>query len=159
MNREKWIASFSSVSFVHIIHYLLLYQAEGRKKTLIGYENINWDREGQKSDWTVTVLWIQIRIKLKRRIRICINVISWIRIRINLQIASQNVWKMNLLEHFFKVLSFYLEARIRIPNCIKVKGRVGIRIKATRRIRIRIRIEVTKPDPDQHQSDPDPQNC
>ncbi len=50
-----------------------------------------------------------IRIKLKGRIRIRIKVISWIRIRkrINLQMASQNVWNMSLFEHFFKVLSLY----------------------------------------------------
>jgi hypothetical protein len=39
-------------------------------------------------------------------------------------------------EHFFKVLSLYLEARIRI--LIKVKGR--IRIKVTSWIRIRINV-------------------
>ncbi len=71
-------------------------------------------------------LWIRNRIKLKGRIRIRIriNVISWIRVRIiviswirisiNLEMTSQNVWKMSLFEHFFKVLSLYLEARIQI---------------------------------------------
>jgi hypothetical protein len=33
--------------------------------------------------------------------------------------TSQNAWKMSLFEHFFKVLSLYLEARIRIR--IKVR--------------------------------------
>jgi hypothetical protein len=36
---------------------------------------------------------------------------------------------------FFKVLSLYLEARIRIR--IKVKGKIRIRIRVTSRIRIR----------------------
>ncbi len=50
---------------------------------------------------------------------------------------------MSLFENFFKVLSLYLEARIRIRNRIKVKGRIRIRIKVTSRIRIRIRIKGT----------------
>ncbi len=74
------------------------------------------------------------------RSRIHIKVISWIRIRINLQMTSQNVWNMSLFEHFFKVLSLYLEARIRI--CIKLKRRIRIRIKVTSRIWIRIHIKV-----------------
>jgi len=37
--------------------------------------------------------------------------ISRIRICINLRMTSQNVWNMSLCEHFFKVLSLYLEAR------------------------------------------------
>ncbi len=63
-----------------------------------------------------------------------------IRIRINLQITSQNVWNMSLFEHFFKVLILYMEARIRI--CIKVKDRIRIRIcnKVSSRIRIRINV-------------------
>ncbi len=81
-----------------------------------------------------------IHIKLKGRIRIRIKVISWIRIRISLQMASQNVWNMSLFEHFFKVLILYLEARIRIRIRNKVKGRIQIRIKVTSRIRVRIRI-------------------
>ncbi len=61
------------------------------------------------------VLQIRIRIdplqtESRIRVRIRIMVISWIRIRINLQITSKNVWSMSLFEHFFKVLSFYLEA-------------------------------------------------
>jgi hypothetical protein len=60
------------------------------------------------------------RIKLKGRIRIRIEVISWIRIRINLQMTSQNVWNASLCEHFFKVLSLHLEVRIRIRIRIKV---------------------------------------
>jgi hypothetical protein len=58
---------------------------------------------------------------LKGRICIRIIVISWIRIRIKLQMTSQNVWIMSLFEYFFKVLSLYLEARIRIR--IKVTSR------------------------------------
>jgi hypothetical protein len=38
--------------------------------------------------------------------------------------TSQNVWKMSLFQHFFKVLSLHLEARIRIRIRIKVKGRI-----------------------------------
>jgi hypothetical protein len=64
------------------------------------------------------------------QIRIPIKVISWIQIRNNLQITSQNVWKMSLLEHFLMVLRLYLGARIRIR--IKVKGRVRIRINVTK---------------------------
>ncbi len=54
------------------------------------------------------------------------------RIRIYVQMTSQNVWNMSL----------YLEARIRIS--IKVKGqmRIRIRIKVRSRIRIRIRIDI-----------------
>jgi hypothetical protein len=54
------------------------------------------------------------------RTRIRIKVISWIQIRIciNLQMTSQNVWnmeyRMSLYEHFFKGLGLFLEARIRI---------------------------------------------
>jgi hypothetical protein len=44
-------------------------------------------------------------------------------IRINLQMTSQNVWNMSLFEHFFKVLSLYLEARIRVRIRIKETGR------------------------------------
>jgi hypothetical protein len=79
-----------------------------------------------------------------------------IRIRINLQMTNQNVWNMSLFEYFFKVSSLYLEARIRIRICIKVKGRIriciriGIKVKGrirnckkvTSTIRIRIRIKV-----------------
>ncbi len=40
--------------------------------------------------------------------------------------TSQNLWNMSLFEHFFKVLSLYLKARIRIWILIKMKGtRVG----------------------------------
>jgi hypothetical protein len=60
-----------------------------------------------------------------------------IRIRINLQKASQNVWNMSLFEHFFKVLSLFIEARIRI----KVKGRLRIRTRIKVKSRIRIRIK------------------
>jgi hypothetical protein len=59
-----------------------------------------------------------------------------IRIRINLQMTSQNVWNVSLFEHFFKVLSLYSEAKIRV--WIKVKGRIRIRIKVTSGIRIKV---------------------
>jgi hypothetical protein len=49
---------------------------------------------------------------------------------------------MSLFEHFSKVLSLCLEARIRIwiRIRIKVKGRIRIRIKVTSRIRLRIKV-------------------
>jgi hypothetical protein len=73
---------------------------------------------------------------LKGRIQIRFKVISWIWIRISLQMTSQNVWNMSLFEHFFKVLSLFLEARIRIR--IEVKGGIRIRIKVKNRIRIKM---------------------
>ncbi len=45
---------------------------------------------------------------------------------------------MRLFEHFFKVLSLYLKARIRIR--IRVKSRIRIRMKVKGRIRIRINV-------------------
>jgi hypothetical protein len=45
---------------------------------------------------------------------------SWIRIRINFQMTSQNVRNMSLFEHFFKVLSLYLETRIWIRIRIRI---------------------------------------
>jgi hypothetical protein len=74
--------------------------------------------------------WIWIRIQLITLMRI--------RIRNNLQITRQNVRNKSLFEHFFKVLSLYMEARIRIR--IKMKGRIRIRIKVTSRIRICINV-------------------
>jgi hypothetical protein len=61
---------------------------------------------------------------MKFWIRICIKVISWIRIRIriNLQMTSQNVWDMSLFEHFFMSLNLHLEARIWIR--IRIRTRV-----------------------------------
>jgi hypothetical protein len=61
----------------------------------------------------------------------------WIRIRNNKQMTSQNVWNMSLFKNFFKVLSLYLKARIRIR--FKVKGRIMIRINVTSRIQMRVR--------------------
>jgi hypothetical protein len=73
------------------------------------------------------VSWIRIRIRIKViswiRFRIRIKVISWIRILIILKMTSKNVWKMSLFEHFFKVLSLYLEVWIRIRN--RTKEKVG----------------------------------
>jgi hypothetical protein len=82
--------------------------------------------------------WIRIKWKGRIQIRIRIIVISWIRIRtrINLHMTNQNIWNMSLLENFFKVLSFYLKARIRIRITL-----ILIRIKVTSTIRIRIRIK------------------
>ncbi len=56
-----------------------------------------------------------IRIKLK----------SKIRIRINMEMTSQNVRNMSLFEHFFTVLSIYLEAGIRIRIKVKVGSGSG----------------------------------
>jgi hypothetical protein len=47
---------------------------------------------------------------------------SWIWIRIFLQMTRKNVWDMRIFEHFFKVMSLYSEAWIRIR--IKVNGRI-----------------------------------
>ncbi len=47
---------------------------------------------------------------------------------------------MNLFNHFFKVMSLYLEARIQTRIRRKVKGRIRIRIKVTSRIRILIKV-------------------
>jgi len=85
-------------------------------------------------------IWIMIPIKVISWIRIRIKVIRWtlIQIRINLQMTSQNVWNMSLFEHFFKVLSLYLEARIQIrPDPY----------------------QSDKQNPESHQSDADPQHC
>ncbi len=73
-----------------------------------------------------------------------IKVTSRIRIGINLEMKSQNVWNMSLFEHFFKVLSLYLEGRIRIRISTKWNGRIRISIKANGRIRIRICIKVIR---------------
>jgi hypothetical protein len=50
-------------------------------------------------------------------------------------------WNMSLFEYFFKVLSLYLAAMIRIR--IKVNGRIRIRIRIKVTSRIRIRNKVT----------------
>jgi hypothetical protein len=60
-------------------------------------------------------------------------------------------YKPILSRYFFKVLSIYFEARIRIR--VKGEGRIRIRIKQTSRIRIQSRIKVmrirnTGQDPD-----------
>jgi hypothetical protein len=60
---------------------------------------------------------IRLRIQVISwiRIRMCFKVTSWIRIRINLQITSLIVWDTSLFEHVFKVLSL-LDARIWIHS-------------------------------------------
>jgi hypothetical protein len=85
--------------------------------------------------------WIRICIKVINWIRIGIKVIRWIRIRIS-DDRPKHMEYLSLFEHFFKVLSRYLEARIRIRICMKVKGRIRIwiRMKVTNRIRIRIKV-------------------
>ncbi len=80
---------------------------------------------------------IKIRIRIRIHIKVIvwiwvhIKVVDWIRIRINLQMTSKNVWNISLFEHFFKGLSLYLEARIwiRIQINIKMKSQIRIRIK------------------------------
>jgi hypothetical protein len=67
--------------------------------------------------------------QIKTRIRIRIKVINWIRVSINLQKTSQNVWNMNLFEIFFKGLRLYFEARIWIRIRIRVKSRIRVRIR------------------------------
>jgi hypothetical protein len=81
---------------------------------------------------------------------ICNKLKGRIRIRINLQMTSQNVWNMSLFEHFLRGWNLHLEARIRIRICIIV----------TSRIRIRIRIKGTRQDldTDPHQGDSDLQH-
>jgi hypothetical protein len=95
-------------------------------------------------------------------------VISWIRnrirIRINLQMTSQNVWNMSLYEHFFKGLSFYLEEvgygpasgsasgwkvgsasasnENPYPDPHQIKIRIRIRIRVISRICIQIHINL-----------------
>jgi hypothetical protein len=70
---------------------------------MLGFYSVQCCGYGSRSAW--------ICFKLKGRLRIWIrtNVISWIQIGIrikvvkNLQMKSQNIWKMSLFEHFFKV--------------------------------------------------------
>ncbi len=62
----------------------------------------------------------KLKGRIRNRIWIRIKVISWIWIRLDFQITSQNVRNISLNEHFFKVLSLFLEARIRIWIRIKV---------------------------------------
>ncbi len=62
--------------------------------------------------------------------------ISWIqnriRIRINMQITSQNVWNMSLFEHFFKGLSLYLDPEPQQESRIRTGIRIRIRIRVIR---------------------------
>jgi hypothetical protein len=83
--------------------------------------------------------WILIKLKGSILIRIRIKLISWLRIRINFEMTSQNVWNVSVFEKGFDSL-FGPTIRIRI----KVKGRIRIRIctKVTSRI-----------NPDRHQSE------
>jgi hypothetical protein len=66
--------------------------------------------------------------------------------------TSQHVWNISLFQHFFQVLSLYLEARNRIRIHFKVKGIVRIRIKVTSRIRIRIKVIWIRNTADKHQN-------
>jgi hypothetical protein len=70
--------------------------------------------------------------KLKGRIWIRIRVISWIRIRINVQMTSQNVWIMSRFEYILKVMSLYFGDRVRIRIKVKSRIRFWIRIKVMR---------------------------
>jgi hypothetical protein len=68
------------------------------------------------------------------------------RIRINLQMTSQNVWNMIVFEHFFTGLSLYLETRI----WIRIRKKQNQNTDPHQR-------DKTNPDP--HQGDADPQYC
>jgi hypothetical protein len=92
-------------------------------------------------------------------IRIRIKVISWIRIRINLQIISQNFGKWAHFSIFSRFMSIYLEARFRIWNRIKVKGRIRTGMKVTKQDPDPNPHQNDKQDPDPHQCDADPPHC
>ncbi len=101
-----------------------------RKSTLLGQKTAEL-AELYISVGVKAVLWIRIRIKFQGRIRIRINVIRWIRIHIHIhqsdkldQFADDKQNERSLFEHFFKVLSLYLEAKIRIRS--KVTSRILI---------------------------------
>ncbi len=106
-----------------------------------------------KTPLLFAVLWIRICIcmdshQMKGGIRI--KKISWLRTRIRIKVINRiqdpdphqfaddkpQCWNISLFEHVSKVLSLYLEARIRIWIRIKVKSRIWIwiRIKVTGRI-------------------------
>ncbi len=121
---------------------------------MVTQTQIEWLKINLSLSKILSVLWIRISIKSKGRmririwirvkviswIRIRIKVISWIRILINFQMTSQNAWNMSLFEHFFKVLSLYLEASIRIRIKVTSKNWIRIRIKVKYRIRISIKV-------------------
>ncbi len=88
------------------------------------------------------IIWIRIRIKG----------ISWIQIRINVQMISQNVY----LSTFSRFGAFIWKLGSGSGSASKWKGRIRIRIIVT--IRIRIRIKATKQDLDPHQSYTDPRH-
>ncbi len=103
-----------------------------------------WVQPQDTSFFLINVDHLSSRSRLRQRsCQCCGSALKWkvgsgSGIRIDLQMTSQNVWNMSLFEHFFKVLSLYLEARILIRTRIKVRGRIWIRIriKGTSRIRI-----------------------
>jgi hypothetical protein len=70
------------------------------KRLIFGFEVKYPSPTPKKTLLNQSMLWIWIRIKSKGRIRIRIKGIGWIRIRINLQMTSQNVWNMSIFEHF-----------------------------------------------------------
>jgi hypothetical protein len=120
---DKLTAFFGLTSLIRLIFINVL---------LIRLSRIQCCGFGSGSTWICNKLkgeiriWIHINVKSWIRNRIRIKVINWNRIRINLQMTSQIVWKMSLFEHFSKVLSLYLEARIRTRFRIKLKGRIRI---------------------------------
>jgi hypothetical protein len=97
------------------------------------------DYSGYKA---VLWIWMRLRIIMDPHHIVKLKVRIWIRIRINLQMTSENVWNMSLFEQFFSVLSRYLKARIRIRIRIKVKGRILIRIRIRIKVKSRIRIHI-----------------
>ncbi len=95
----------------------------------------------------------QIKIRNRIRIRICIKVISWIRnrIRINLQLTSQKVWNMSLLEQFFKRFWAFMW---------KLGSRSGSgAASASNKNHNSDPHQGYKSNPDPHHGDADPQHC
>jgi hypothetical protein len=70
----------------------------------------------------------QIKIRIRIRIKVISSIRKQIRIRITLQMTSQNVWNVSLFEHFFKDLSLYLEARIWIQ--IRIRTRIKKKLES-----------------------------
>ncbi len=137
----RWIISIITSSPAHITHCHLMVRVPPyryRLKWYLGYGAIFslWSPNlatfpqlhlvsvSQKSQKCLPLqqccgsgsAWIRIKLKGSIRIRIRIEVIGWIQIRIILQMTSKNVpmeYEPIILEHFFKVEPLF-GARIRI---------------------------------------------
>ncbi len=79
------------------------------------------------------------------------DAVLWIRIRISLQMWSQNVWNMSLFEHFFKGLSLYLELGSGSGSASEWQVGSGSACTSDK-------TQDQDPRPDTHQSDADPQH-